>query len=103
VTDDTALGALIQSGMDLVATAPIGELTDRVVLENGGRRGSRLCGAGSFPAASKCSANRPTTPAVDLSSVPEHGALAATAFGAGFGGSVWALVDAGQAAEFSAR
>jgi len=33
---------------------------------------------------------------------PERGAFAATAFGAGFGGSVWALVDAQQAAEFSA-
>jgi galactokinase len=30
----------------------------------------------------------------------EHGAIAASAFGAGFGGSVWALVDAAGAAAF---
>jgi galactokinase len=34
---------------------------------------------------------------------PERGAFAATAFGSGFGGSVWALVDEGHATEFSAR
>ena len=33
----------------------------------------------------------------------EHGALAASAFGAGFGGSVWALVDAQAAAGFLNR
>jgi galactokinase len=31
----------------------------------------------------------------------QHGALAASAFGAGFGGSVWALVPAGGAARFA--
>lgn len=33
----------------------------------------------------------------------EHGALAATAFGAGFGGAVWALVPAADAALFAQR
>jgi galactokinase len=33
----------------------------------------------------------------------ELGAHAASAFGAGFGGSVWALVEAGDAADFSGR
>jgi galactokinase len=33
----------------------------------------------------------------------EHGALAASAFGAGFGGSVWALVETAQAPAFSDR
>ncbi len=33
----------------------------------------------------------------------EHGALAACSFGAGFGGSVWALVDRNSAADFAAR
>ena len=33
----------------------------------------------------------------------EHGALAASSFGAGFGGSVWALVDRNSAADFAAR
>ena len=33
----------------------------------------------------------------------EHGALAASAFGAGFGGSVWAMAPAARAADFSAR
>jgi galactokinase len=36
-------------------------------------------------------------------SARELGAVAASAFGAGFGGSVWALVGASQAAEFCAR
>ena len=33
----------------------------------------------------------------------EHGAFASSSFGAGFGGSVWALVPAGEAAAFGAR
>jgi galactokinase len=33
----------------------------------------------------------------------EHGAIAASAFGAGFGGSVWALVEAARAGAFSER
>src|SRR5207249_5011124 len=33
----------------------------------------------------------------------ELGAVAASAFGAGFGGSVWALIPSSAAAEFSAR
>jgi galactokinase len=33
----------------------------------------------------------------------ELGAFAASSFGAGFGGSVWALVDAGHAADFATR
>jgi len=33
----------------------------------------------------------------------EHGAFASSSFGAGFGGSVWALVPAGDAAAFAAR
>jgi galactokinase len=33
----------------------------------------------------------------------EHGALAACSFGAGFGGSVWALVDHSAAGDFAAR
>jgi galactokinase len=33
----------------------------------------------------------------------EHGAFAASSFGAGFGGSVWALVEAGNAEGFTAR
>jgi galactokinase len=33
----------------------------------------------------------------------EHGAAAASAFGAGFGGSVWALVPTGRVAEFLAQ
>jgi galactokinase len=33
----------------------------------------------------------------------EHGALAASSFGAGFGGSVWALVERAAAGEFAAR
>jgi galactokinase len=37
------------------------------------------------------------------SSAREEGALAASAFGAGFGGAVWALVESGQAEEFSGR
>jgi galactokinase len=32
----------------------------------------------------------------------EHGAIAASAFGAGFGGSVWALIDNGEAVRFQA-
>ncbi len=34
-------------------------------------------------------------------SAREHGAVAATAFGAGFGGAVWALVHTGEAARFA--
>jgi galactokinase len=33
----------------------------------------------------------------------EHGALAASSFGAGFGGSVWALVDRDAADDFATR
>jgi galactokinase len=36
-------------------------------------------------------------------SARELGALAACSFGAGFGGSVWALVDRGIAGDFAAR
>jgi hypothetical protein len=36
-------------------------------------------------------------------SAREHGAVAASAFGAGFGGSVWALVESSEAADFSRR
>ena len=36
-------------------------------------------------------------------SAREHGAFAACSFGAGFGGSVWALVDSGKAEAFAAR
>ena len=33
----------------------------------------------------------------------EHGAFASSSFGAGFGGSVWALVPAAEAAAFGER
>ena len=33
----------------------------------------------------------------------EHGALAASSFGAGFGGSVWALVERAAAEDFATR
>ena len=39
----------------------------------------------------------------DIKTLVELGAEAASAFGAGFGGSVWAMVAAGSADEFGQR
>jgi galactokinase len=81
---------------------------ERVPLAGLAFRRADATGLGALSAASQGEADRwlgnqvPETR--DLAALArEHGAFAASSFGAGFGGSVWALVEAGDAEAFAAR